>query len=380
MTKIQLYPQYEEAFFVERDNRFVMTLRKGDRQEIKAYIANPGRMEEFLVPGHRFFITPGNQGKYFYRIVSTFYEDSFILTDTIKINFLVQQLLEKKLIPEFENYTNLKREVTVDRSKFDFQLEGISDKPTLLEVKSCSLCHKGLCMFPDAPTTRGKRHLEDLDKLANNGYDTYTLYLTTHKTARQFTPNGHTDPDYCATFHASKNIEFLAYSLEMADPVSVFMDKNHLKRIPLDLEKAGEICKDRGSYLLILHNEKTFSETIGALGEREFPAGYYVYVGSAMQGLEKRINRHKRKTKKTHWHLDYISPTHMKIIKAYRIRRQDRLEERLAKELSKISKHSIPGFGASDTKENSHLFYFSNRPNRRRDFIDLLLDAQMFGI
>jgi DNA-binding sugar fermentation-stimulating protein len=79
---IKLYANFEETFFVERENRFVMQLKKAEGQTIFAYIANPGRMEEFLTPSHPFFITPGNNGKYFYRVVSAFYQGSYTLLDT----------------------------------------------------------------------------------------------------------------------------------------------------------------------------------------------------------------------------------------------------------------------------------------------------------
>jgi len=154
----------------------------------------------------------------------------------------------------------------------------------------------------------------------------------------------------------------------------------HLKHIPIDYEKAREICMDRGSYLLILYNEKPFTKEIGSLGKREFKKGYYVYVGSAMRGMKNRIRRHLRKNKKRHWHLDYISPACMKTVKLYRIRRKERIEVLLTRRLMNICDDYVPGFGASDTNVDSHFFYFSGRPHRRREFLNLVLDFQMFVI
>jgi len=379
MDSIGLYPAFEEASFLERDNRFVMTLKKGDGRVIKAYVANPGRMEEFLVPGHPFFITGGNSGKYVYHVVSTTYQGSFVLLDTIKINYLVERMLKTDRIREFNGEKSVRREVTVKdagRSRFDFLVERKGEKPALLEIKSCSLVHKGVGMFPDAPTQRGKRHLEDLDRLALRGYDTYILYLTTNRHTNVFFPNGHTDPDYCAAFNESQNVRFLAYAVTFTDPVTV--DLSLSKEIPIDYEKAREICKDRGSYLLVLYNDEAFTKEIGSLGERRFEKGYYVYVGSAMKGLEGRIKRHLRKNKKSHWHLDYLLPSRMKPVKTYRVRREARLEEPMARGLMEICDDFIPGFGSSDTDAPSHFFYFKDRPYRRRNFLDLLLDFQMF--
>ncbi len=377
MEPIKLYTGFEEAFFVERENRFVIQLKKKNKQLIKAYIANPGRMEEFLVPGHPFFITSGNEGKYFYRAVSTIYQDSYVLLDTIKINYLVELMLKNNRIKAFRNLTSIRREVTVNRSKFDFlvEKEGENKKPLLLEIKSCSLCHNGVAMFPDAPTERGKRHLEDLDFLATRDYETYTLYWINHKKAKVFMPNGHTDRDYCETFCRTRHVNFMAYCVNMTDPVT--LDLSFFKNVPIDFEASRFLCEEKGSYLLIFYNDQPFKKNIGSLGERAFKKGYYVYVGSAMQALDKRIKRHLRKSKKVRWHLDYISPGYMKMEKVYPIRRQDRIEESLARCLLEICDDYVMDFGASDSGLPSHFFYFSGRPYRRRDFLDLLLDFRM---
>jgi len=376
MEAITLYPAYEDAFFVKRDNRFVMQLKKNNGDLIRAYIANPGRMEEFLIPGHPFFITAGNKGKYFYRIISTLYQDSFVLLDTIKINYLVELFLKKNKIELFKNFTKLRREVKVGRSKFDFLMERKSRKPALLEVKSCSLCHHGTAMFPDAPTQRGKRHLEDLEILASRGYDTYTLYWINHKKATVFMPNGHTDQDYCLSFCQAEHVNLMAYCVDLLNPVTINM--SFLKPVPIDRNTAKTLCADKGSYLLVFYNPQPFKKDIGALGEREFKKGYYVYVGSALKALDKRIRRHLKKNKRVRWHLDYISPGSMKLEKVYPFRRQDRIEQPLGQGLLDICYSYIEGFGSSDSHLPSHFFYFEDHPFRRRDFLDLILDFRMF--
>jgi sugar fermentation stimulation protein A len=372
---MKLYNNFEESFFVERENRFVLQLKKKNGERIKAYIANPGRMEEFLVKDHPFFITAGNKGKYFYRVVSTYYQDSFILLDTIKINALVEMMLKNDRIESFTGPKSVRREVSVSRSKFDFLVERENRRPSLLEVKSCSLCHRGVAMFPDAPTLRGQRHLEDLEELAAGIYDCHTLYVINHKDARTFMPNWHTDMEYARRFKESKRICFSAYCIRMTDPVT--LDPEFFKAVPVDMERTAANCRDKGGYLMVFCNEEPFNKVIGSLGERKFEKGYYVYAGSAMQGLEKRIKRHLKKNKKIRWHLDYISPYHMKALKVYPIMRKDRIEEHLVQGLLRFSPGYVEGFGASDSEAPSHFFYFPDRPYRRRDFLDLLLDARM---
>jgi len=288
-------------------------------------------------------------------------------------------MLKKNRVRAFSDAASIRREVTIKRSKFDFLLERRDKKPVLLEIKSCSLCHHGVAMFPDAPTERGRRHLEDLEMLADEKgkYDCYTLYLINHRHARVFMPNRHTDTRYARLFNRAKKIRFLACSIEMTDPVTLKLPPVTLKEVPIDFEKSRLNTVDKGGYLLVLCNDKPFKKKIGSLGEREFKTGYYVYVGSAMQGLEKRITRHLRKNKKIHWHLDYICPQYMKVEKVYPIRRRDRIEQAMARGLREISQDFVPGFGASDSNEPSHFFYFDKPPTGQRAFIDLLLDFRM---
>jgi sugar fermentation stimulation protein A len=375
MEPYKLYPVFETALFLKRENRFVMSLSKGN-QIIKAYIANPGRMEEFQFPGHPFFITPDNQGKYYYRVVSTFYQNSFILLDSIKVNKVVSLLLSKNKIDEFSRVCSIKREFSIKGSKFDFFLYEEPDKNILLEIKSCSLCHSGTAMFPDAPTQRGKRHLLDLEELSNENFQTYNLYLITNYNAKRFAPNLHTDLEYCIVFKNSRHLRFLAYRIHMIDPITI--DLNSLIKVPVQKELLLPHCQDKGSYVLVLHNISPFRKKIGKIGEKLFKKGYYVYIGSALNSLKKRINRHLKKNKKEHWHIDYILPFLMVIEKTYIIRRSDKIEEQLAFKMSSISQGNVPGFGSSDSHAPSHLFYFEQNPINQKSFFEVILDFRMF--
>jgi Uri superfamily endonuclease len=102
--------------------------------------------------------------------------------------------------------------------------------------------------------------------------------------------------------------------------------------------------QDRGSYLLILEIDNGMVLDIGSLGRFTFQKGYYLYVGSAMKNLGVRIRRHLRKTKKQHWHIDYLT-AHAGTIIPLPVRSSQRDECEIAKALSSIMK---PGPLASD--------------------------------
>ena len=113
----------------------------------------------------------------------------------------------------------------------------------------------------------------------------------------------------------------------------------------------------KGSYILIVFIPQDTVIQIGKKFEYNFKKGYYVYVGSALNGLEQRINRHLRSNKKCHWHIDYLL-RHGFIVDVFYRESNDREECIIASVFASILP-GIKGFGCSDCKCNSHLFYGS---------------------
>ena len=117
-----------------------------------------------------------------------------------------------------------------------------------------------------------------------------------------------------------------------------------------------------GTYCLILRLDEPRTVQIGKLGRRFFPEGYYVYVGSALNGLEQRVARHLSQLKKKHWHVDYLRE-YAKIIGTRRIYSVKRRECAISEKVGKIS----PGifmrrFGSSDCRCTTHLYFFPDNP------------------
>ncbi|WP_407416147.1 GIY-YIG nuclease family protein [Methanobrevibacter sp.] len=116
----------------------------------------------------------------------------------------------------------------------------------------------------------------------------------------------------------------------------------------------------RGCYCLIINLEKNEEIPIGKLGEIDFKKGYYVYVGSAMNSLESRINRHFKKDKKLHWHVDYLlANQNCELVDAIYNISSKKVECELSREIS--NNNGVDGFGCSDCDCNSHLYYFKNK-------------------
>jgi len=114
----------------------------------------------------------------------------------------------------------------------------------------------------------------------------------------------------------------------------------------------------KGSYILVIKLKKDKTIKIGKLGKIHFKKGFYVYTGSALNGIEKRINRHLRKDKKIHWHIDYLL-RHGDIIDIFYNESNIKEECNYAK---KFEEKLLPilNFGCSDCKCKSHLLYGSH--------------------
>lgn len=114
----------------------------------------------------------------------------------------------------------------------------------------------------------------------------------------------------------------------------------------------------RGTYVLLIHVPYSVQLSVGELGKLELKAGYYAYVGSALGGLEARVQRHLTDDKKIHWHIDYLL-ARGRVVDAVQGETKERMECAVAE---KLAKHlpSITGFGSSDCECGSHLFYDQN--------------------
>jgi len=137
---------------------------------------------------------------------------------------------------------------------------------------------------------------------------------------------------------------------------------------------------ETGVYSLLIELKKNQKIKVGNLGEFKFLKGFYVYTGSAMNNLEKRIERHLRKNKKKFWHIDYLlSNKNARIISILKIRTKKRIECKLNEEIFKNLKGKIfvKKFGSSDCNCKSHLVYLGNKIQQNQIIFNEI--AKRFG-
>lgn len=174
-------PNLMKGTFLTRPNRFVGEIEYRGKTET-AHIHDPGRLKELLIKGVEVLFTH-SQGKLRYYIKAVKKDDEWILIDTALHSKLAMKIF--KLLPEFTKVKEIKKEVTFGKSRIDFTLDKVP-----LEVKGCTLVRDGLALFPDAPTERGTRHVEEIIKQKG-----IILILILRK-ASEFAPNGETDPKF----------------------------------------------------------------------------------------------------------------------------------------------------------------------------------------
>ena len=114
----------------------------------------------------------------------------------------------------------------------------------------------------------------------------------------------------------------------------------------------------KGIYVLLMELKVDEQIKIGKLGKIVFKKGFYAYVGSAMNGLENRIQRHLKRKKKLHWHIDWFLRS-AKIKDVMYLESSNKMECKVAQVLAKRFE-SIKGFGSSDCKCTSHMFFSTN--------------------
>ncbi|MHA1756990.1 MAG: DNA/RNA nuclease SfsA [Promethearchaeota archaeon] len=212
-------PGLKKGFFLERRNRFVGLIKYKNKIE-EAHIHDPGRLKELLLENAEILFT-NSKGKLKYYIKAVKANNEWVLIDSALHSKIAEKIF--RFIPLLSKFKEIKKEVKIGNSRIDFLLDGIP-----LEVKGCTLVKDGLALFPDAPTIRGARHVEEIIK-----YKGIILFLVFRK-ARAFSPNWDTDPNFSKKLSEAKHRGIPIYAAQMSfDGKSIYFEG----LIPLDDNK-----------------------------------------------------------------------------------------------------------------------------------------------
>lgn len=192
-------PQLTSGILIQRYKRFLADIKLETGEKVTAYCPNTGSMKGCAIPGSPVWLStslnPKRKYKYTWELIKT--PETMIGINTMVPNKLVKQSIENDLIKELSGYDQVKAEVkTSSHTRLDLLLEKESKEKCYVEIKNCTLVEDGIAMFPDAVTTRGQKHLDELDHLVSLGHRGVIFFLIQRMDAKLFKPADMIDKIY----------------------------------------------------------------------------------------------------------------------------------------------------------------------------------------
>ncbi len=227
---IMKYSNIKKGIFLSRPNRFIAHIMIDGREEV-VHVKNTGRCKELLLSGAEVYCarSDSTSRKTAYDLVTVKKGSRLINMDSQAPNAAFKEWAASgKFIGETDF---IKPEYKWGNSRFDFMLRQ-GDKKILAEIKGVTLEIDGSCYFPDAPTERGIKHINELISAAEEGYETYIVFIIQMEDVSFFSPNEITHPQFCEALRRAgdKGVKILAYdclitenSMEIRDKVPVIL-------------------------------------------------------------------------------------------------------------------------------------------------------------
>ena len=230
------YERISKGTFLERPNRFIAYAELAGKKEV-IHVKNTGRCAELLTPGAPIYVqesdNPARKTKW--DLIGVEKGSRMINMDSQAPNLVVKEWIESGQL--FSDIRLIRPETVYGNSRFDLYVETGSSR-IFIEVKGVTLEEEGAVRFPDAPSDRAVKHLQELEKAVREGYEAYVFFVIQMKGVRYFTPNMATHPAFCEALKSAKaaGVKILAYDcrvsgdrIEIADPVPVVLECPRLK-------------------------------------------------------------------------------------------------------------------------------------------------------
>ena len=212
------FGQLLRGTFVRRDNRFRVQVNL-DGRIVAAHLPNSGRLGELLAPNYPVWVSPADPAtlhrrRTAYTLALVELEGRVVSVNSQLPGDLVEQAIRCGRLKDIPADTPFRREVPLGESRIDYWLAGREGEPPCwLEVKSVTLVENGVARFPDAPTTRGRRHLNELIHAVHHGERAMVVFVIQRDDAKTFSPNDPADPAFGETLRqaAGVGVEIHAY-------------------------------------------------------------------------------------------------------------------------------------------------------------------------
>ncbi len=274
-----IYENIVQGTFLERLNRFVAYVELAGKRET-VHVKNTGRCKELLQPGATVYLEKSlnPNRKTAYDLIAVQKGERLINMDSQIPNKVVEEWLWKKEL--FHDLVLVRPETQYGKSRFDFYLETQEDK-IFMEVKGVTLEEDGVVRFPDAPSERAVKHVEELIQACEEGYKAYILFVIQMKDVKYFAPNEDTHPEFADALRkaAEAGVKILAYDCDvtkeeitLAEPVEVCLSLENLK----ENFRKGDLSFISKPLL------KWYDDCRRILPWREDPTPYHVWVSEIM--------------------------------------------------------------------------------------------------
>ncbi len=220
---------------IKRYKRFLADIQLDTGKIITAHCPNTGTMLSCSSPGSDVFLSISNNPKRKYPHTLEMVQDNktWVGVNTSRTNKLVIEAIKKGQISELIHFDTIKAEVkTSKESRLDLLIRQ-QNQDTYVEIKNCSLAINRCAMFPDAVTTRGTKHLNELIKLKEKGFESCIFFLVQRMDADRFTPATHIDKVYAKTIEqaATAGVQILVYQADVS-PTGI----NVVRPLPYQLD------------------------------------------------------------------------------------------------------------------------------------------------
>lgn len=238
------YGKIVQGRFSKRLNRFVAEVWIDGKLE-KVHVKNTGRLKELLLEDAPVLLewSDNPNRKTRYSLVAVEKQGNWVNIDSQAPNTIAYEALMNGKIAPIRVVDTLKREVTFGESRFDLYFEQGEDKG-FIEVKGVTLEKNGTAMFPDAPTTRGTKHIEEMIKAVQAGFRGTILFVIQIEGCQRFIPYWENDPPFAAALAkaAKSGVQVLAYDTIIKENELVL---NKQIRVDLDYNKGVDVIEQK---------------------------------------------------------------------------------------------------------------------------------------
>ena len=234
------YENIQEGRFKSRPNRFIAYVEINGEIE-KVHVKNTGRCRELLTDNATVYLNKSDNSERStaYDLVAVKKGDRIINMDSQAPNKAVEEWLRKEGL--YEKTILVRPETSYHNSRFDFYVEASGTK-AFVEVKGVTLEKENVVLFPDAPSQRAVKHVEELIEAVKEGFEAYIILVIQMENVSYFTPNRETQPEFADALLRARDagVQILAYEckvtpdyMEINQPIPIKLSPLEVAALPL---------------------------------------------------------------------------------------------------------------------------------------------------